>query len=92
MTNIIDTLSKYRRYIVVSIALAAIASYLIPLSSSFSADASSKYGTNFPGKGKGVSGQPGSGGQSGNFPGNPEHNPFNSNPSTQFKSKSVTGG
>jgi hypothetical protein len=69
MTNLKDILSKHRRILVISIAVAAIASYMIPLSSSFSADAASKYGTNFPGKGKGVGGQPGNPGQSGEFPG-----------------------
>jgi hypothetical protein len=70
MTNLKDILSKHRKILVISIAVVAIASYMIPLSSSFSADAaSSKYGTNFPGKGKGVGGQPGNPGQSGEFPG-----------------------
>jgi hypothetical protein len=95
MTNLKDILSRHRRILVISIAVAAIASYMIPLSSSFSADASSKYGTNFPGKGKGVSGQPGNPGQGGNFPGNgdfPGKGGGNSGGSTTFKSKSVSGG
>jgi hypothetical protein len=70
-----STLAKHKHLLVIGIAVVAVASYMLPfgsLSVPVQAQSSGPYGGHFPGKGKGVGGQPGQNGQGGNFPGSGE--------------------
>jgi hypothetical protein len=70
MSSVKAVLLRHRNLLVISVAVIALASYMLPIDKlSVPASAQSgKYGGQFPGKGNGVSGQPGQNGQPGNFP------------------------